>query len=131
MNEPTIATLQNEAFANALVHGFWHKDPKECDASNPDSFHVSRLMGDECVGLKVALFHTEISEMFEEWRAGRAITAILRDANGKPEGIPIELADLVIRVLDFCGRFNIDLESAILEKMAYNQSRPFLHGKKA
>ncbi len=48
----------------------------------------------------------------------------------KPEGIPSELADVVIRVFDMCGYYGIDLEAAIKEKMAYNKTRPFKHGGK-
>lgn len=47
----------------------------------------------------------------------------------KPCGIPSECADLIIRVLHFCGKHKIDLETAVAEKMAYNDSRPFKHGK--
>lgn len=48
----------------------------------------------------------------------------------KPEGIPSELADIVIRVMDICGMYGIDLEKAILEKMEYNRTRPMRHGGK-
>ena len=48
----------------------------------------------------------------------------------KPCGIPSELADVVIRILDFCESKNIDLESIIIEKMKYNESRPYKHGNK-
>jgi len=48
----------------------------------------------------------------------------------KPEGIPTELADIVIRVMDYCGHEGIDLEKAILEKHEYNKTRPFKHGGK-
>jgi hypothetical protein len=48
----------------------------------------------------------------------------------KPEGIPSELADIVIRVMDICGYYGIDLEAAITEKMEYNRNRPIRHGGK-
>ncbi|OHE41493.1 MAG: hypothetical protein A2Y16_05485 [Tenericutes bacterium GWF2_57_13] len=48
----------------------------------------------------------------------------------KPEGIPSELADIVIRVMDICGYHGIDLEAAIAEKMEYNRTRPMRHGGK-
>ena len=48
----------------------------------------------------------------------------------KPEGIPSELADIVIRVFDICGYYEIDLEAAIKEKMEYNKTRQFKHGGK-
>ena len=41
-----------------------------------------------------------------------------------------ELADVVIRILDFCEGQKIDLETIILEKMKYNESRPYKHGNK-
>jgi len=48
----------------------------------------------------------------------------------KPEGIPSEMADIVIRVLDFCYRHQIDLEEVLLEKLAYNETRGHRHGGK-
>jgi NTP pyrophosphatase (non-canonical NTP hydrolase) len=48
----------------------------------------------------------------------------------KPEGIPSELADIVIRVMDICGHYGIDLDAAIAEKMEYNRTRPMCHGGK-
>lgn len=47
-----------------------------------------------------------------------------------PEGIPSELADIVIRVVHFCMRHNIDLDTAMKTKMAYNDTREYGHGKK-
>lgn len=32
------------------------------------------------------------------------------ESGGKPEGIPIELADVIIRILDYCGYAGIDIE---------------------
>lgn len=48
----------------------------------------------------------------------------------KPEGVPSELADIVIRVADICGYYGIDLDAAITQKMAYNRTRPYRHGGK-
>jgi hypothetical protein len=49
---------------------------------------------------------------------------------GKPAGIPIELADIVIRIRDTAQSLGIDLEAAIAEKHEYNKSRPYQHGRK-
>ena len=42
----------------------------------------------------------------------------------------IERADAVIRIADLCGHLGIDLEAASDLKMAYNETRPFKHGKR-
>ena len=49
----------------------------------------------------------------------------------KPEGVPSELADVVIRALDAAGAWGIDLETVIEEKLAYNVTRGHRHGGKA
>lgn len=46
----------------------------------------------------------------------------------KPAGIPSEFADVIIRVLDACAAYGIDIDKAIAEKMAYNKTRPYKHG---
>ncbi len=91
---------------------------------------------------KMLLVISEISEALEEFRDHRPIAAMYfhtnedgtlkRDSNGhfKPEGIPIEIADAVIRILDFCEANGIDLEEAIYIKHEYNKTRPFKHGGK-
>jgi NTP pyrophosphatase (non-canonical NTP hydrolase) len=70
-----------------------------------------------------------LSETLEEVRAGRALAEIYHEASGKPAGVAIELADLLIRVADLCGAHGIPLEEALRMKMAYNLTRPTKHGK--
>jgi NTP pyrophosphatase (non-canonical NTP hydrolase) len=48
----------------------------------------------------------------------------------KPCGVPSEIADIIIRCLDFSGEHGIDIERAVREKAAYNKTRPFKHGNK-
>ena len=102
-----VNALVREAHENAAKHGFWDV---------PMEF-----------GTAIALIHSELSEALEEVRAGRE--AVWHTESGKPEGYAIELADAVIRIADLCGHLNIDLRAAIAEKMEYNMSRPYKHGK--
>lgn len=77
----------------------------------------------------VALCHCELSEAIEEYRKGYKENETYFYCQ-KPEGIPIELADVVIRIMDMCGLYGIDLEEAIETKMEYNKKRPYRHGGK-
>jgi NTP pyrophosphatase (non-canonical NTP hydrolase) len=102
--------LADECHRIAVSKGFW-------DGSNP-------------VPQKLCLMHSEISEALEEFRAGHPVNAIrLAHPSGKPEGFPIELADLLIRVLDTCAAHGIDIANAVEMKMKYNATRPVKHNK--
>lgn len=44
-----------------------------------------------------------------------------------PEGIAVEMADCIIRILDWAGKEGLDMDAIIREKMAYNKTRPYRH----
>ena len=73
------------------------------------------------------LMVSELAEATEESRKG---TEPVYYENGKPEGELIELADCVIRIMDYCGYKGWDLEEAVETKMKYNETRPYRHGNK-
>ena len=103
-----LRRLTEEALRIATEHGFKDATPAE----------------------DIALMHSELSEALECLREGALPHEALQGVNGKPEGVPSEMADVVIRVLHFCGKHGIDLDAAVADKMAFNEGRPFKHGKR-
>lgn len=69
-------------------------------------------------GELLALIHSEISEALEGERKN-----LMDDKLPHRKMAEVELADALIRILDYCGGFGYDLQGAFEEKMAYNAQR--------
>jgi len=120
----TIKEWQKEIHEYAVEKGWW--DEEKTPRSKGDQF---------------ANFHAEVSEAWAEWRNGHPMEAVYfknphgdvvdpETSGSKPEGVPIELADVVIRIMDTCEAYGIDLEEAIRIKHEFNKTRPHRHGGK-
>jgi NTP pyrophosphatase (non-canonical NTP hydrolase) len=96
---------------NSVAHGFYD-EPRTFDR------HMMLIVG-------------EATEAHEEFRSGRHFTEIYYNAENlhKPEGIPVELADIIIRVLDTAYHLGIDIGAAMKLKHEYNVTRPYKHGR--
>lgn len=87
-------------------------------------------------GTLIALAHSELSEALDEARGQHVLTEVYyeiqEDGRRKPCGVPSELADTIVRVLDTAAEIGIeDLTPHILEKLEYNRTRGQRHGGKA
>lgn len=92
---------------NAVAHGFHEPD------SEP-------TFGEYC-----ALIHEEISEAFSAWRRGEPDEYV--DDDGKPQGVWVELADVVIRIGDLIGELEYELRNETDEyKRFYNDIRSMI-----
>ena len=132
----TLNELAKEIHENSVAHG-WYEPPR--------SF-----------GEIVALCHSELSEALEEYRAKKPMVYCAEHKCGenesgddmnvcldcyhkraesdetmfKPEGIAVEMADCLIRILDWCGSEGVDIDEIVRIKNAYNRTRPYKHGGK-
>ena len=104
----TLNELTKEIHDNAASHGWWDEPRNLLEIA--------------------ALCHSELSEAVEEYRAGRPM--VWANEDGKPEGIATEMADCLIRILDWFGHEGLDTDEIVRQKMAYNRGRPYKHGKR-
>ena len=66
----------------------------------------------------ICLMHSELSEALEGVRKGHQDKHLPQYS-----AVTVELADAVVRILDYAGKRQLPIGSALAEKLAYNQDR--------
>lgn len=154
----TLSELQSLVFSINESKGFHDDRPKPLRIGSTLTGQKERQNAlANWQGNKLLLIVSEVAEAQDEIRKGRpadetyypepqlpnslvaeigvekARELIAADQEGKlrkPEGVPSEIADVVIRCFDFAATEGFNLGQIIAEKLAYNNTRPFMHGKK-
>lgn len=99
--------LAQQNYENAKTKGFYDKPQDD--------------------GTRIALMHSELSEALEALRKGNGPDSHIPAFTG----VEAELADTIIRIMDFAAANGHRVAEAIISKMAYNANRPYRHGGKA
>lgn len=101
-----FSMIQTEVHQTAIDKGWWKERRED--------------------GTLIALMHEELSESLRALRKHRPMD----DKIEHFESLVVELADTVIRIMDFCERHKLKLASAIVDKSIFNRARSYKHGGK-
>lgn len=114
----------NEALSMALHHSMWLTRIAERIHRLNDKWYRDPATGarlpatNDLVGLKIALIHSELSEMLEGARKN-----VMDEHLPTRHSEEVEAADVFIRLMDYCGWRQLDIAAAVAEKLRYNMTR--------
>ncbi len=124
-----INALGKRSYDNAVNKGFYQKPQSPLERHMLIVSEIAEATEEARKGTPAVYWNTEHGQVAHH-DAGGAFELRVGDDLQKPEGELIELADAMIRIMDYATSKGWDLEAAIKAKMTYNETRPFMHGKK-
>lgn len=111
--------LSDVAHDNAVKHGFYDEYSDIYDAlSRLDKPDLMKSVTRDMTLAQLAKIAGEV---------GEAVEAIQKDK--VPDDFAEELADIIIRTIDLAALACLSIGEAVAKKMAFNESRPYKHGK--
>lgn len=126
--QKTLAEWQSGIGSWAQSKGWWERFEQYGVAEPHSGSLIDGQARNHYIASKLALVTSEISEALEALREGHVKHYVM---SGKPEGLEIELADAIIRILDLANALGLDMGRAVAVKMNYNAHRSYRHGGKA
>ena len=134
----SFQTMSKIIFADNSAKGFWDMPPeaaklKEFLSGNREILELYQQKIIQEAIEKMSQRNVGELLMLQTSELGEALEAHRKDLNDDHiphrKGLEVELADCVIRIMDASAGLGLDVGTAILEKLAYNRSRPHKHGK--
>lgn len=141
--------LSQQIYEQNENKGFYEDGYKLKTVVSKEAPELMPVLENLITGQRIALITSEASEALEADRKNKSVNEVryfdeawkntaneVSDETFKHsfEGVvkdtmEDEIADILIRVLDFCGANNIDIDFHVQAKLRYNSLRPYKHGK--